>query len=222
MGGFKNQSLNTIFRENLYIIIIKALIAGCALLTEDCCRDGRKLPNHEERIRNCLLEDYLDNDSVQPKLALGDIPIRFTAEVPEHYSKNAGTYMGRSDIRVTSINWFANRNDYYIIECKRVDGTQVLNQKYVDEGICRFIGSRPKYPSYNHRNIMLGFVVRNIDRSAIIDEIAKIHKVRLNDMTTQNVAMCRETQEYSFCESKYTNSLTLGHIFYDISEIISI
>lgn len=221
MGGFKNQSLNIEFGKNLYTVIINALIAGCALMVGDYRKSGRKIPNHEELIRNRLLEEYLENDDVQAVLGLNDVPIRFLPEVLEDYNKSTGVYMGRTDIRVTSINWFFNRNDYYIVECKRIDGTRGLNRKYVDEGISRFTVDPPKYPSYHHRNIMLGFVVKSVNRNTVIRAIAKIHTTRLKTITTQNITISQAAPEYSLCESGYSSGLTLKHIFYDVSDVVA-
>lgn len=221
MKGFKNKSLNIEFGKNLYTIIIDALIAGCALMVDDCRKSAQKIPNHEELIRNHLLEQYLDNDNVREAIGLADVFIRFLPEVPEGYDKNTGVYTGRTDIRVTSINWFSNRNDYYTIECKRIDGTQVLNKKYVDEGISRFANDPPKYPSFHHRNIMLAFVVKSVNRSAVISAIAQVHTTYLNAIITQNIAVKQVAPEYSLCESEYNSGLTLGHIFYDVSDAIA-
>ncbi len=138
MGGFKNQLLNTEFSKSFYAIVVDALISGCALMVNDCRNSGQKIPNHEELIRNHLLEQYLENDSARAALGLDNMLVRFLPEVLESYNKSTGAYMGRSDIRVASINWLSNRNDYYIVECKRIDGTPGLNKKYVDEGISRF------------------------------------------------------------------------------------
>lgn len=221
MGGFKNQSLNIEFGENLYTIIVDALIAGCALMVDDSRKSGQKMPNHEELIRNRLVEQYLDNDNIQATLGLADVLIRFSPEVPEGYDKKTGRYMGRTDIRVTSINWLSNRNDYYTVECKRIDGTQVLNKKYVEEGITRFTANPPKYLSYHHRNVMLAFAVKSVNRNAVISAIAQIHTVCLSAITTQNITVNQAASEYSLCESKYSSGLTLGHIFYDISDAVA-
>ena len=97
-----------------------------------------------------------------------------------------------------------------------------MNQKYVDEGICRFTGDSPKYPSYNRRNIMLGFVIEDINRDDTINAIAQIHKARLDAITVQNITVIKGTEEYSLCESEYINGLVLGHIFYDISGTIAV
>lgn len=221
MGGFKNQTLNIEFGKNLYNVIINALIAGCALMVDDYRKSGQKIPNHEELIRNRLLEQYLENDDARAALGFDDVPIRFLPEVLEGYSKSTGVYTGRTDIRVTSVNWFFNRNDYYIIECKRIDGTQGLNKKYVHEGISRFTNDPPKYPSYHNRNVMLAFVVKSINQNATIRAIAQIHATCLNTITTQNIAIRQVSPEYSLCESIYNSGLTLEHIFYDVADAVA-
>lgn len=221
MGGFQNQLLNQNFKQNFYNIIITTLITSCKLMVQNCCSNKVGIPNHEEKIRTHLLENYLENDNVRCTIGLSDVPIRFLPEVPENYDADTNTYIGRTDIRVFSSNWLSNPNDYYIVECKRLDGTQSLNQKYVDEGICRFVGNTPKYSSYNNQNIMLGFVVKDIDCSVVISTITDIHSKKIGSIIAQNITPIVNANDYYLCESIYTNQLSLSHIFYNISSVIS-
>lgn len=221
MGGFQNQLLNQNFKQRLYDIIIIALIRGCEMMVKDCAKHHFTLQNHEEKIRTHLLENYLENDDTRYILGLDDIPVRFVPEVPENYNRTTDTYVGRTDIRVVSGNWLRNRKDYYTIECKRMDGTQSLNQKYVDEGICRFVGNNPKYPSYNNRNIMLGFIVKDIDYTIIINAITNIHAKTLSNIIDKNITFVENSKDYCLCESVYTNKLSLNHIFYNVASAIS-
>ncbi len=140
MGGFKDQSLNSCCRQSIFDTILSVLIRSCDMMVKDCIASGIELPNHEEKIRNYLLENYLDNDSFNNNLGVA-FPLRFMPEVPENYDSISNEYDGRIDIKVFSCNIFDNRNDYYIVECKRIDGTSVLNKKYIDEG---FIALLPK------------------------------------------------------------------------------
>lgn len=221
MGGFQNQLLNQDFRNNFYNIIITALIKSCKLMTENCRSDKLNIPNHEEKIRTYLLENYLENDKVRCMTGLSGVPVRFLPEVPENYDEDSNTYIGRTDIRVLSSNWFSNAKDYYIVECKRLDGTKFLNKKYVDEGIGRFVGDSPKYSSYNNRNIMLGFVVKEIDCFVVIHEISDIHLKRIGCLIDKDITIIENAKDYCICESAYTNHLNLSHIFYDISGVVS-
>ena len=221
MGGFHNQSLNANFAQGLFRHIVTALILSCEMMVQNCCTQHLTLPNHEEKIRNHLLENYLENDDVRDVIGLKGIPIRFIPETPESYAPRTNTYIGRIDIKVISSNYFGNRQDYYIVECKRLDGTQPLNQKYVDEGICRFTGSTPKYLSAHNRSIMLGFVVKNINWSITIGTIANIHTKKLGNLIVQNLTVLANSNDCYLCEGVYTNGLSLCHIFYDISPIVS-
>lgn len=220
MGGFKNKLLNKNFKQNFYNIIINALIVSCKLMVEECYLNKSNIPNHEEKIRTHLLENYLENEEVRYTIGLSNIPIRFLPEVPENYDVNTDSYIGRTDIRVFSSNWLNNRQDYYIVECKRLDGTTNLNQKYVYEGICRFVGDKPKYSSFNKQNIMFGFIVKSIDCNVVINSITDIHTKKLEDFIIKDITIIDNGNNYYLCESAYNNDLSLGHIFYDISSVV--
>ena len=227
MGGFSTQSLNLEFKQSLYELIVTALVKCSDLMKKDCLANNTKVANHEEKIRNHLLENYLENDNVRLMIGLSGIAIRFMPETPENYAPSTDTYIGRADIKVVSINFFSNNKDYYIIEFKRIDGSNVLNEKYINEGICRFVIDPLKYSSYHHKNIMFGFVVKNIDFILNVSEIAKLHEDKLNDITITNITVLEreEKQDYCLCESYYNvrdNVLQLSHIFYNFSSIIKI
>ena len=113
MGGFKNSLLNAVFKKNLFDITIRALINGCSSMVDDCKKNHKLLPNHEEKIRNHLIENYLNDMDKRKSLGLGKFPVRFISEVLEGYDESTHTYSGRTDIRVVSNNWFNNSDDYY-------------------------------------------------------------------------------------------------------------
>lgn len=221
MGGFQNQSLNEDFKQRFCDIINTALIKACKLIVEDCIKHHSFIQNHEEKLRTHLLENYLEDTAARSILGLENVPIRFQPEVSVNYNSETNTYIGRTDIGVFSSNWLSNRKDYYIIECKRIDGTSSLYQKYVDEGICRFIGDTPKYPSYNNRNIMLGFIVENIDIAIVISAITDIHTKKIKSFIVKDITLLENSDDYCLCESTYTNRLSLNHIFYNVSEAVS-
>lgn len=221
MGGFQSRSLNAEFKQGLYNIIIVALIKGCDCMVEDCNANRQAIPNHEEILRTHLLENYLEKDEIRSVIGLSNMPIRFLPEVVENYNPSSNTYTGRTDIRVVSSNWFNNNKDYYIVECKRIDGTASLNQKYVEDGICRFTGETPKYSSYNNRNIMLGFIVKDIDHTTSITAISDIHMAKLKKLISKNITVIEHSESYYLCESTYTNGLSLSHIFHNFSSIVS-
>lgn len=132
--------------------------------------------------------------------------------------------IGRMDIRVITPNFFENAKDYYNIECKRIDGSKKLNNLFVEEGICRFVLENPKYLSYNNKNIMLAFVVNNID---IEQNVKQINQIQIGN---KNIKMIQELKrndmnrkQYHLYESRYVNEdqqLELSHMFYDLSSIV--
>jgi hypothetical protein len=131
-------------------------IYSCYLLI---IADKKKIPNNENKIRDILLE-YLKNIKIRQESCLIE-GYRFDKEVDEG--------KGRVDIKIVSINDFENFEAYFIIECKRLDGTITLNKKYDSEGIDRFTSE--KYSSYYGINGMIGFVVKKIDIDANIKKI---------------------------------------------------
>lgn len=221
MSGFLDRSLNTAFKCGLYNLIVLTVRKSCELMAEECATGGKILDNHEEKIRNHLLENYLNNDQIRPQTGTESIPLRFLPEVPEHYDSSSDTYSGRTDIKVVSINWFANYSDYYTIECKRIDGTKPLSKKYVVEGICRFLGNPPLYPSYHNKNLMLAFLVKDVDPSKILDDISSAHREELHSKIIKDITIVETSSAYFFCESEYTSGLLLGHLFYDFSTIVA-
>ena len=142
----------------------------------------------------------------------------------EGYDLTSEEYIGRVDIKVYSINTIINPKDYYIIECKRIDGSSTLNRKFITEGICRFILNKPKYSSYNKKNIMLGFVVKNID--------IEINTARINEIQSEieDIHICeklerlkKEKEEYYLYRNKYKcgdKKIELSHFFYNLSDVI--
>lgn len=220
MSGFKNQSLNESYRDSFFNLILDMLIKGCEFMVDSCNSKGETLPNHEERLRSILLESYLDNDNIHNQIGI-KIPFRFIPEAYENYSEDDNTYIGRVDMKVVSGNWLSNKNDYYIVECKRIDGTKSLNQKYVLEGVHRFVEENPKYSSYNNKNIMLGFVVNNIDICSTVSKIDDIHKNEISGSIKKDITLIKKSGEYCIYESFYVNQLCLKHIFYNISSVIS-
>lgn len=223
MGGFKNSSLNLQFKKGLYEIIIDGLVECCILMNNAFVVNSRKIPNHEEKIRTHLVENYLENEEERRKTCLVNQQLRFEVEVQENYNDKNETYEGRVDIKVISTDTLSNRKAYYIIECKRIDGGKNLNQKYITEGLQRFINN--KYSSYYGKNIMLGFIVKNINIKKNLECINLLHQESLNVYTKNQISVVKDNilNNYLICESKYninSKQLLLSHIFYDFSSII--
>lgn len=116
------------------------------------------IENNENKIRNRLYKDFLKPVKVKEKLSIDKWV--FHPEVPE-IDNNYHEY-GRTDIMLyLSDEYLKSEDAYYVIECKRIDGNKTLNDAYFNDGIDRFI--KEKYPVYNHKAGMLGFVVKSIN-----------------------------------------------------------
>ena len=221
MSGFQNSALNRVYKEESFERIIGAIVKGCKLMVSDCVKNRYLLCNHEEKIRTYLVQNYLDNDEKRDDIGLQGINIRFDIEVPVNYNPATISHIGRTDIRIVSDDWFRNREAYYIVECKRLDGGDALNDLYVQEGVSRFVGDTPKYSSFYNKNIMLGFCVKKYNINQSVMKIAGIHTCLISE-ELRGLTICSDTRTYKIYESTYTKpqELELKHIFYDMADII--
>ena len=215
MQGFKNDSYNIDFENGLFESIIEHLKICSDKMRADCIETGNLLYNHEDKITNRLVENYLNK---------GPAMIRFILQSPECFVSDADIYKGRTDIRVVSRNWFMDVNDYYTIECKRIDGNATLNKEYIINGIARFVVSPPKYPSFNKRNIMFGFVVRDIDIPDNTMEIERLQKEMLDAVTSDGFRLNNhfgaDCYIYSCGYAVNSEWVELRHLFYNFSGCI--
>lgn len=213
--GLSREITDKLFQAN-FDKIINYIFDMCELIVADYSKKQINLPNDENKIRSILLKEYVSKN----KNDYGMDGYKFDEEVPEHYDGN-GKYIGRVDIRIILKSDFEKDDAYYIIECKRIDGTAELNKKYVKEGIARFVTR--KYSSYYGRNIMLGFVVKRIS----ISENAKlIEEIQNNDMNQymhgdfQFVRSVGITESYRCTYQMQSGKMELRHIFSDYSSVM--
>lgn len=216
MSGILNKNiLDALYRAN-FEKITNYILGICKLIVEDCKKKQMKLPNDENRIRSIMLEEYLKKQ----KSSYGMSDYRFELEVPENYAGN-GQHIGRVDIRILLKSDFEKEDAYYIIECKRIDGTSALNKKYVKEGVSRFVTE--KYSSYYGRNIMLGFVVKKIDISANAQLIEEIQNSDLDQNMHGNFQLVKSDDLAKCYKCMYqiqAGELELRHIFSDYSSVM--
>ncbi|MCL2322013.1 MAG: hypothetical protein FWC47_07915 [Oscillospiraceae bacterium] len=170
MNGFLNDSFNRHIAADILSHIVTKVLECIDLMREDCENNLKKLDNNEIVIRDYLYCNYLNDDTVMRSINFDNY--RFISEVPENYVDNKP--IGRADLQVFNIEQFRHRAQYFIIECKRIDGNLTLNRKYIDEGMRRFVGRMPKYTSYYNMNCMLGFVVKNIDVQKNVDSLNQL------------------------------------------------
>lgn len=218
MSSFKDPLNHGIFKCGFFEEIINYLIHCSNLMLSD----AKELLNDENEITYCFVETYLDNDNIKTSQL---IKAKFDVEIQENYNHITKKYKGRTDIRVITENIFNNRNNYYIIECKRIDGDKPLNTKYINDGINRFVIE--KYTSYNNKNIMFGFVVKDIDIKANTIKISNLQsnselnknsiKSGFIEKNSRNNIFALYSSEYMTCTSKH---LELRHLFYNFHSII--
>lgn len=116
---------------------------------------------------------------------------------------------------------FTNYSAYYLIECKRVDGKADLNKKYVNKGIMRF--TTQYYSSHYGENIMLGFVVKQVDLTENSQKIEKLQNSSDNEFMHGSFQMLvndEYQQMYTCAYNREFGTLELRHIFTDISKVI--
>ena len=168
--------------------------------------------NNENKIKNRLYRDYLDNQIIRDELGLNDFLFKTeTASIDENYNEK-----GYSDIEVIDlIGSKKSTKAYYTIECKRIDDKNIhykdsLNNKYINEGINRFI--EEKYLTHHKVNGMIGFVVTEMD-------IANNTKHFSNFVHYKFI----ENFEYSYRSNHTTKSnkeIILYHLMIDFSSKI--
>lgn len=217
MFNLKKELIEAL-QQSSFDKIVQYIMDMSGLLVSDMTERGEKLPNDENRIRSIILEEYLDNE-VRRKINRM-LSYRFTPENMENYS-GAGSYLGRTDIRITLTTEFKKNNAYYIVECKRIDGTDPLNKKYVEEGVGRFV--RKKYSSYYGRNLMFGFVVKRVNipqNTKKIENIQKTSKDPLLHGDIKIVGTSGVSEHYRCIYNTVSGELELRHIFADFSSVI--
>jgi hypothetical protein len=133
------------------------------------------LLNNENKIRNELVNNYLNNNNIRNRIVLKNY--YFQPEAPNQNDT------GRFDIKIISQqNTFIDTDAFYVIECKRLDGKSKLNREYISKGIKRFT-TEQKYPFYENMAGMIGFVVSKMDiheNVGCINQLLKNSSLEIN------------------------------------------
>ena len=214
-GMLSKNILSELWRAD-FDKITNYILDICTLIVGDYKKKQLKLPNDENKIRSIMLEEYI-NKQKDTHSMLG---YKFELEVPENYV-GSGKHIGRVDIRILLKSDFEKDDAYYIVECKRIDGSADLNKKYIKDGVARFVTE--KYSSYYGRNIMLGFVVKKIDVSANAKLIENSQNKELNQNMYGNFEFIEKkgvTESYKCMYQIQSGEVELCHIFSDYSSII--
>jgi len=215
MSASKFKKKNIRFFSNFEFVMSQ--VHQCYLLMLD---DFTSIPNNEVEIHKRLYKDYLENDNILSKLGLKEY--FFDYEVPqinENYK-----IKGRTDIKVYHNKDRENeRNAFYIIELKRLDGGKHLNKEYIKEGIQRF--TLGKYPSFLSLFGMIGFVVKEID---IDKNVKKINTLLETDYSKPETVKYLQNDNFTNCsyqsehKDSRDNNLKAFHQFWDFNEKINL
>jgi len=203
---------NSIFYKSEFEDILSKIISCYNIMIAD------KVPltNNENSIRDVLLVNYLKDNSIRKKIKLTDY--LFDREVPEDRS------IGRTDIKIQTLNTFQDTSAYYILECKRLNsvnasGTTGLNGEYVKNGVCRFTSKT--YSAFYKTNGMIGFVVDQVNIPQNINCINELIANQIETNTTSDIQFhnINPDFEYSY-SSKHTienENIILYHLMFDFS-----
>jgi hypothetical protein len=195
------------------------ILSKITICYEMMIADKVKLDNDENKIRDVLHDEYINNPSIKRKIKLEYLVF---SEITETNTS------GRTDIRIQPPNSFYNQQEYYIIECKRLDikatkGISGLNAAYVNNGIYRFTSKY--YSSYYRVNAMIGFIVKKMDIHKNTEKINTLLQSCNNICTNKKITRIAfienfEYQYFSIHKDKKNNGLKLYHLMYDYSNLI--
>lgn len=221
MSGFLDGKLNMKIQKDVFKQIIEYIIVACENVKKYHEKSGLLLENNENMIRSVLLNEFLAVDDIRSEF--GMLNFLFEPESSENYNLTTYKYVGRTDIKVLlHPDSFKKRAAYFIIECKRIDGQKVLNEKYIDDGVKRFVSK--KYSSFYGKNLMLGFVVKDINIKCNTINIEQFQNTLEDVKMHSNFELVYEKNstivEYKSMYCLTDENIELAHIFFNFSNIV--
>jgi hypothetical protein len=206
---------NFLYNGEVYTKEFEGILSKITTCYLQLRKDNIEVPlNDENGIRDILVNNYINNPEIKKSIELNYFVL---PEVPESNST------GRTDIRIFSPNTFYNQDEYYIIECKRIDhkacrGKSGLNYEYINNGINRFITG--KYSSHYKTNAMLGFIIDSLDIHNNIEDINYLLKNNFSQFATTCFLQREnfiENFEFHYSSTHLTNDkqdLKLYHLMF--------
>ena len=178
------------YYEREFLLILSKIV----LCYKKIISNGERLKNNEDNIRDYIHNNYLNNKVVRSEL---NLCYHFECE-PKEY----GSSEGYLDIKIFNDNIFSNPQEYYILECKRLNnqnkrGKNGLNGKYIKDGILRFV--KKKYSSFHRINGMIGFVVEKMDIGSNVMDINYLLSNRFTEAnTTSQIISIDFIEDFTF------------------------
>ena len=214
--------------EEQFKVILEGIVVAFKNMLVDC----KTIENDERTIRNYLCENYLKNDNFREKHFL--TPFIFE---PEPAVLKDAKEVGFIDIKVITSKTFTKSNNYYTIECKKLDGNYLDKRKihptlknysyatkYIKDGLMRFV--KKKYPTTLGVNGMVAFVIQSTD---IDGEVLAINNLISNRFKKTNTVQLLSKVDiipdfdYAYCSSHLdveNSNFDLYHLMLDYSGII--
>jgi hypothetical protein len=202
-----------------YDVNFEDILSKITICYHKMIENKEPLIKDENKIRDALVNDYLNNPTIKKELKLEYF---INPEVPERNNK-------RPDIKFQSPNTFYNPEQYYSIECKvlkneNLTGEKGLNAKYVYNGIYRFTSNY--YSSFYRVNAMIGFIV---DKLNIHENTEKNINLLLQENKAINTT--KEITKSSFIEDfeyhydsehldKNNQKIKIYHLMFDFNKNI--
>ncbi len=225
MRGFKNIAFKQKRIDGIFNDLKDKILLCCERMHYELSINNKTIQNDENKIRNYLVEQYLNNNGIRKEFGL--IAFLFTPESPERYDEKTNKYIGRIDIKIAHQQFtFNDTASYFIVECKRLDGEYYLNQEYVINGISRFVSDFDtqngctKYSCY-YKNYMLGLIIKGID---IDNNTININGIQRSTATINVLQdLIKENPKKYIYNSKYSHNgktIELCHVFHDFSNVI--
>jgi len=204
---FENELNADIFSTNRmnYITQFITLLKDIYKNYEQLIKDKIKVPNKENKIRDVLVDDYLNKN-------INDYT----------FKKEKKNKLGRVDIFIQET--FTEDKPMFIIECKilnnkNIDGIEGLNAKYIKNGIQRFLTEHYFLENNFKTNAMIGFVVSNLNITDNIISINKLTAKLFNNLVVVKQKILLESDNlykslYATCNNK---EFTIYHQMMDFS-----
>lgn len=214
--------------DEQFIVILEGIVVAF----NNMLLDFSSIENKETTIRNYLCKNYLQNDIFREKYFL--IPFSFDAESAIIMD---GHEIGYIDIKIKTAESFQKTQNYYTVECKRLDGDYVDRRKtqpilknnslateYIKNGIMRFVTK--KYPTALGVNGMIAFIVKATDIDEGVSAINDLIKNKFKETnTSQLLTKVDIITEFDFAYFSShldtdNDSFDLYHLMLDYSGII--
>lgn len=196
------------YEQDFNKILKLCIFAHSKMIENENNLDGKD----EETLRNILMY-YMENNRGIFKLGRYVIDAE-SAEIYNH------TTQGYCDLKITiptNDDWTNEPLNYYIIECKRLNGESRKTDLYITQGIHRFISE--KYSNNMNIGGMIGFIEssqkRDIENNCDVNSIVQDINSKLTNKYKHNI---EEKLILAIINDKFFNSYESKHKINNINK----